>query len=130
MSFQLQPADAKSQLQQHWCGRSQVSCRCIVSFQLQATELYLGNNHIGVAGAEAIADALRYDNRWVKRLGIWLKTPTSPMRSEKIDRLAEINSESIDCSAVEVGRKKRAEFGPTVDEIYSFIRSKPYLLSA
>ena len=50
--------------------------------------------------------------------------------SVKIERLAQINAESVDCSAVELGRKKRAEFGPTVDEIYSFVRSKPYLLSS
>ena len=91
--------------------------------------LHLGNNNIGDAGAEAFADVLRYDNRTLKTLNLYGNPDISPALRRKIERLAQINSESINCSAVEVGRKKRAEYGPTLDEVYGFIRSKPYLLS-
>jgi len=93
-------------------------------------ELHLYRNNIDVASAEAFADMLRYDNRTLTRLDLYEFPVIPPALVTKIDRLAEINSESINCTAVEVGRKKRAEYGPTLDEVYGFVRSKPYLLSA
>jgi len=93
-------------------------------------KLYLEGNRIGKDGTEAFADMLRYDNRTLKKLNLFTDRDVSPALRRKIERLAEINSESAKCSAVEVGKKKRAEYGPTVDEVYSFVRSNPYLLSA
>ena len=92
--------------------------------------LNLGRNNISDAGGELFADVLRYDNRALKELGLYDNRNISQELMEKIARLAQINSESTDCSDVEVGRKKRAEYGPSLDEIFGFIRSKPYLLSA
>jgi len=92
--------------------------------------LGLRRNSISNAGAEAFAEVLRYDNRTLRTLYLYENPDISHALMEKIARLAQINSESVECSAVEVGRKKRAEYGPTVDEIYGFVRSKPYLLSA
>jgi len=84
------------------------------------------------AAVEGIAEVMRYDNRTLKVLRLQPEEHggnISYALKRKIDRLAQINSESVGCSDKEVGRKKRAEFGPTVDEIYRFVRSKPYLLS-
>ena len=36
VSFQLQAAEARSLRKRHWCRRSQASCRCVAPFQLQA----------------------------------------------------------------------------------------------
>mmetsp|Transcript_22221 Transcript_22221/g.48394 ORF Transcript_22221/g.48394 Transcript_22221/m.48394 type:complete len:117 (-) Transcript_22221:17-367(-) len=92
--------------------------------------LGLRRNSISNAGAEAFAEVLRYDNRTLRTLYLYENPDISHALMEKIARLAQINSESVECSAVEVGRKKRAEYGPTLDMIYAFVRSKPYLLSA
>eukprot|EP00562_Extubocellulus_spinifer_P035213 CAMPEP_0178697964 /NCGR_PEP_ID=MMETSP0699-20121125/10274_1 /TAXON_ID=265572 /ORGANISM="Extubocellulus spinifer, Strain CCMP396" /LENGTH=285 /DNA_ID=CAMNT_0020343973 /DNA_START=240 /DNA_END=1098 /DNA_ORIENTATION=+ len=88
------------------------NCRLII--------LYVNNNNIGDAGAALFADMLRYDNRTLMELDLSGNPDIPPALRRKIDRLAEINSESINCTAVEVGRKKWAEYGPTVDELYGF----------
>ena len=109
-------------------GRSQPRIS-LVDAKRSLAYVDLDDNDIGLEGAEHLADVLRYDNRTLKRLELRQNPDISRELMEKMARLVQINSESMNCSALEVGRKKRAEFGPTIDEIYSFIRSKPYILS-
>jgi len=94
-------------------------------------ELHAHGTHFRCDHADAIADALRYDNRTLMEVELdWYGwTPRLENTDKKIKRLVEINSESKDCTTSEIGKKKRAEFGPTVNEIYSLIRSKPCLMS-
>jgi len=90
-------------------------------------ELILQGNNTSQATAELFGDVLRYDNTTIT----WLSVDWSYISleiAEKIDRLAEINKESVDCTPQEVAKKKRAEFGPTVNDIYPFVRSFSYLL--
>lgn len=91
-------------------------------------KLSLSDNEIGNAGAGRIADALRYDNITLQELHLFQGDNISVRIMHKIMGLVRINYESTQCSRAEIALRKRAEFGPTLDEIYFVVRSKPYLL--
>ena len=90
-------------------------------------ELHLKANNIGDAGALGIADALRYDNSSLALIYL-SDNNVCDFLIRKINRLAEINLESTEWNPVEVAKRKRSEFGPTLDEIYYAVRSKPFLV--
>mmetsp|Transcript_34401 Transcript_34401/g.75306 ORF Transcript_34401/g.75306 Transcript_34401/m.75306 type:complete len:313 (+) Transcript_34401:357-1295(+) len=98
---------------------------------VQSLSLYHQESHNSISndGLGQLADALRYDNRTLVRLTMDGSYENDSDIRYKIARLVDINAESVGCGPVEVGRRKRAEFGPTVDEVYDFVRSKPYLFS-